>query len=44
MYDLYTPLVKDVKMEISYEEAKEIILNGLAPLGEEYIRCVKRRF
>ena len=37
MYDLYTPLVKDVKMEITYEEAKDMILKGLAPLGEEYV-------
>ncbi|MCQ6274303.1 oligoendopeptidase F [Bacillus sp. V3B] len=44
MYDLYTPLVKDVKMEISYEEAKDIILNGLAPLGEEYIGVLKEGF
>ena len=44
MYDLYTPLVKDVKMEIGYEEAKEIILNGLAPLGEEYINVLKEGF
>ena len=44
MYDLYTPLVKDVKMEISYEEAKEIILNGLAPLGEEYTNVLKEGF
>jgi oligoendopeptidase F len=44
MYDLYTPLVKDVKMEIGYEEAKEIILNGLAPLGEEYIGVLKEGF
>ncbi len=43
MYDLYTPLVKDVKMEITYEEAKEIILKGLAPLGEEYIAGFKGR-
>ena len=35
MYDLYTPLFKDVKMEISYEEAKDYVLKGLAPLGEE---------
>ncbi len=44
MYDLYTPLVKDVKMEVSYDEAKEIILNGLAPLGEEYIGVLKEGF
>jgi oligoendopeptidase F len=44
MYDLYTPLVKDVKMEISYEEAKDLILKGLAPLGEEYIGVLKEGF
>jgi len=41
MYDLYTPLVKDVKMEVSYEEAKEYMLKGLAPLGEEYASILK---
>lgn len=35
MYDLYTPLVKNVKMEIPYIDAKDFVLNGLAPLGEE---------
>ncbi|WP_338472176.1 oligoendopeptidase F [Niallia sp. XMNu-256] len=44
MYDLYTPLVKDVKMEINYEEAKDILLKGLAPLGEEYISVLKEGF
>lgn len=44
MYDLYTPLVKDVKMEIPYQEAKEYVLNGLKPLGEEYIQVLKEGF
>jgi oligoendopeptidase F len=44
MYDLYTPLVKDVKMEIKYDEAKEIVLKGLAPLGEEYQQVLKEGF
>ena len=44
MYDLYTPLVKDVKMEISYDEAKDMILKGLAPLGEDYIGVLKEGF
>lgn len=44
MYDLYTPLVKDVKMEIPYEEAKDIVLNGLAPMGEEYVNVLKQAF
>ncbi|MEK3887398.1 oligoendopeptidase F [Bacillus sp. FSL K6-3431] len=44
MYDLFTPLVPDVKMEISYDEAKEIMVKGLAPLGEEYIQTIKEGF
>ena len=41
MYDLYTPLVQDVKMEIPYEDAKNYVLNGLAPLGEDYVSVLK---
>jgi oligoendopeptidase F len=44
MYDLYTPLVKDVKMEIPYGEAKEYVLKGLAPLGDEYNNILKEGF
>ncbi|MDF2944474.1 MAG: yjbG [Herbinix sp.] len=36
MYDLYTPLVQDVKMEIPFDEAKSIVAKGLEPLGEDY--------
>ncbi|MBD8845338.1 MULTISPECIES: oligoendopeptidase F [Priestia] len=44
MYDLYTPLVKDVKMEVAYEEAKDYILKGLKPLGEDYLNVLKEGF
>lgn len=44
MYDLYTPLVKDVKIEIKYDEVKELVLKGLAPLGEEYAKVLKEGF
>ena len=44
MYDLYTPLVKEVKMEIPYKEAKNYIVNGLKPLGEEYGRILEEGF
>ncbi|WP_102261884.1 oligoendopeptidase F [Mesobacillus jeotgali] len=44
MYDLYTPLVKDVKMEIPYAEAKEYVLKGLAPLGDEYNNILNEGF
>ena len=44
MYDLFTPLVKDVKMEIKYEEAKDLVIKGLAPLGEEYSKILTEGF
>ncbi|MFI8576649.1 oligoendopeptidase F [Rossellomorea aquimaris] len=44
MYDLYTPLVKEVKMDISYDEAQNMILDGLKPLGEEYANVLKEGF
>lgn len=37
MWDLFTPLVKESKMEVPYEEAKDIMLKSFAPLGEEYV-------
>lgn len=44
MYDMYTPLVKDADMTISYEKAKGYVLDGLAPLGEEYVNIVKQGY
>ncbi|QKS71761.1 oligoendopeptidase F [Paenalkalicoccus suaedae] len=41
MYDLYTPMIKDVKYEVSYAEAKEKMISGLGALGEEYQSIVK---
>lgn len=41
MYDMYTPLVKDVDMKFTYEEAQEHVLESLAPLGQEYVDIVK---
>ncbi|WP_231633274.1 oligoendopeptidase F [Numidum massiliense] len=37
MYDLYTPMVKDVAKTITFEEAKETILKALKPLGDTYL-------
>ncbi|WP_096435722.1 oligoendopeptidase F [Alteribacter populi] len=44
MYDLYTPLVKEVKMEVSYEEAKELVKKGVEPLGDEYVEIIQEGF
>ncbi len=44
MYDLYTPLVSDIDLKFTKDDAKEIILEALVPLGEDYINVVKRAF
>ncbi|MEJ8778579.1 oligoendopeptidase F [Pseudogracilibacillus sp. ICA-222130] len=44
MYDIYTPLVKGVKMNFTYEQAQDIVLKSLAPLGEEYVAIVQEAF
>ena len=36
MYDLYVPMIKQVKMEITFEEAKKTVKEGLQLLGENY--------
>lgn len=37
MYDMYVPLIQLPKREIPYEEALDMMREGLAPLGKEYI-------
>ena len=44
MYDLYAPLIADMKMEIPFEEAKSIVAKGLEPLGEDYQRVLQEGF
>lgn len=40
--DLYAPVVKDVDLKYSYDEASKIILESLKPMGEEYVSTVKK--
>ncbi len=44
MYDLFVPLVKNFEIKISYDEACEIILKALEPLGKDYIAILKEGF
>ncbi|WP_163652021.1 oligoendopeptidase F [Listeria sp. PSOL-1] len=44
MYDLYAPLLSDVKLEFTYDEAKKVVLEGLKPLGEEYQSILEKAF
>jgi oligoendopeptidase F len=40
-YDVYTPLVKSVKMKTSWDEAVDLVSAALAPLGDEYVGTLR---
>ncbi len=40
-YDLNVPLVKEMKEHISFDEAFAMMLESLAPLGEDYVQTLK---
>ncbi len=44
MYDVYTPIVADAAEKISFEEAKETVLEALAVLGEDYTDLLRKGF
>ena len=44
MYDVYTPMVSDYTVKVTYEEAVETALKALEPLGDEYISLLRQGF
>ena len=44
MYDLYVPMVAEFDRTYTYEEAKAIVTEGLAPLGEQYGKILREGF
>ena len=44
MYDLYTPVVPDFDMKITFEQAKETVFKALEPMGKEYLAILKEGF
>ena len=44
MYDIYVPLVREFDMKVPYEKAKEITLQGLKPLGDEYLSVLRQGY
>ena len=44
MYDVYTPIVADADQAISYEQAKETVLEALQVLGDDYVDLLKEGF
>lgn len=41
MYDLYVPVIEIPKEHIQYEDGVKMIIEGLKPLGEEYLSIFK---
>ncbi len=44
MYDLYCPIVADCHGEMTYEEAKKMVKEACAPLGQNYLDLLDRAY
>lgn len=42
LYDMYVPLIKDVDMKMTYEQAEQAVIESVAPLGSEYQNMLKQ--
>lgn len=43
-YDVYTPLVQNVQAHYSYEQAQQMVLDAVAPLGSDYTALVQKAY
>ena len=43
-YDVYTPLVPEVRKDIPFADAKQTVYDALHPLGEEYRKILREGF
>ena len=43
-YDLYVPVVSNINDKITYEQAKETVLEAVKPLGGEYVSIMRGGF
>lgn len=44
LYDLYVPLTKEFEIKLSYDEAVDLVIDSVAPLGADYQNTLKRGF
>ncbi|MBQ3046491.1 MAG: oligoendopeptidase F [Clostridia bacterium] len=42
MYDVYVPVVEGAELKLEYEDAYDLVIKGLEPLGEEYKELLKK--
>ena len=43
-YDIYAPLTSDYTVKVSYENAKETVLDALKILGDDYVSQIKKGY
>ena len=43
-YDIHTSLIENIELSFTFEEARDIILDALSVMGEEYISILKKAF
>ena len=43
-YDLYAPMVSDADFSYTFDEAKELVLKALEPMGEDYLAIMREGF
>lgn len=44
MYDIMAPLVRNVDYKVPYEQSRAIVMQALAPLGQQYLDELERAF
>ena len=44
MYDVYVSMIEDVELKFTWEEAKQVTLEALSVLGEEYVEILNHAF
>lgn len=44
MYDMYVPMVDDVDLKFTWEEAKDVTLEALKVLGDDYLEILNKAF
>ncbi len=42
MYDIYVPLVENADIKLPFEKAYDLVVEGLAPLGEDYQNILRK--
>ncbi len=42
MYDVYCPIVEDAEIQLEYDDAYKLVVEGLSVLGEEYVSLLNK--